>query len=439
MSNSPNGSDESWDQMKDAPVGDSDDESAASSTMEEEEVIMTHSEHKAEGNEHYKKKDYRAAIASYTNAIDLALVAYEALDSTDPDTKEAIDELSTTIASYFGNRSAAASMILKHDDVINDCTLAIKYNSTMVKAYFRKAKAQVTLGQVDEALKTYTGGLIRDPNNAAALKERDQAKDVLRRLDLAKSCIVKFSQNRQRSEARQANAQIDLVLAFAPSWKEARLVKCDALICMNRMDEAYAITTSLMRSGLERNGDLLMMRVKCLYNMGEFANAIKHLKQILNGDPDNTTATKEWKRIKAIEKKKTEADDAYKGRDAEKAVELYTECLDLCTDSVNFRAKLFNNRATAHSTLRNHKEVVADCTSAIELDDNYEKAYNRRATSLLVLGEPGDVEAAIRDYEKLMEIVPEEEVSCINGILFILSPQHNTNTPPPATRCPEEN
>ena len=53
------------------------------------------------------------------------------------------------------------------------------------------------------------------------------------------------------------------------------------------------MTTSLLRSGMERNGDLLMMRVKCLYNMGEFANAIKHLKQILSGDPDNQTATKE--------------------------------------------------------------------------------------------------------------------------------------------------
>jgi len=279
----------------------------------------------------------------------------------------------------------------------------------MVKAYFRKAKAQVTIGKVDEALKTYSLGLCRDPNHAEALKERDQAKDVLRRLELAKSCVIKFGQTRQRSEARQANAQIDLVLAFAPNWKEARLVKCDALICLNRMDEAYSITTSLMRSGMERNGDLLMMRVKCLYNMGEFANAIKHLKQILNGDPDNSIATKEWKRIKNIEKKKTEADDAYKSRDADKAVELYTECLEICTDSVNFRAKLFNNRASAHSTLRNHKECVADCTSAIELDDNYEKAYHRRANSLLILGEPADVESAIRDYEKLLEIVPEEE------------------------------
>ena len=32
-------------------------------------------------------------------------------------------------------------------------------------------------------------------------------------------------------------------------------------------------------------------------------HAIKHLKQILNGDPDNQIATKEWKRIKKIEKK----------------------------------------------------------------------------------------------------------------------------------------
>lgn len=262
---------------------------------------------------------------------------------------------------------------------------------------------------MSEALKTYTLGLIRDPNNAAVLKERDQATDVLRRFDLAKSCLIKFSQTKQRSEARQANAQIDLVLAYAPSWKEARLAKCDALIAMGRMDEAYAITTSLMKSGMERNGDLLMMRVKCLYNMGEFESAIRHLRQMLNGDPDNKIAFAELKRIKNIEKTKKEADEFYKKRDMDGAIEKYTEALEQCTDSVNFRAKLFNNRASAFAAKRKHIECVADCGSAIELDESYEKAYAKRATSLLVLGEPSDVEAAIRDFEKLLELVPEEE------------------------------
>ena len=258
-------SDESWDEMKDAreteegegEQRDSDDESESDeeqqSDMEAEdqndaademsdEIIMTHGEHKLQGNEFYKKKDYRSAIASYTNAIDLALVAFESLSKEGEEAKPAADELSMTIASYYGNRSAALLMILKYEDVIEDCTSAIKFNSTMVKAYFRKAKTQVTIGLVNDALKTYTLGLCRDPNNAGALKERDQAKDVLRRLDLAKSCITKFSQTRQRSEARQANAQVDLVLAFSPSWKEAKLVKCDALICMNRMDEVSELT-----------------------------------------------------------------------------------------------------------------------------------------------------------------------------------------------------
>ena len=175
------------------------EEEESEDEMEEEEVVLMHAELKAQGNEHYKKKDYRAAIASYGNAIHLALVAYEQLDATNEENKATIDELSTTVASYYGNRSAAASMILKHEDVIDDCTQAIKYNSLMVKAYFRKAKAQVTLGLVDDALKSYMLGLCRDPNNAAALKERDQAKDVLRRLELAKSCVTKFGQTRQVS------------------------------------------------------------------------------------------------------------------------------------------------------------------------------------------------------------------------------------------------
>ena len=87
-------SEESWDEMND--VRDSDDEESGADEEEmdtSEEVIKTHGEHKLEGNEFYKKKDYRAAVASYTNAIDLALVAFEELDKeTDKDAKDELEK-----------------------------------------------------------------------------------------------------------------------------------------------------------------------------------------------------------------------------------------------------------------------------------------------------------------------------------------------------------
>lgn len=78
-------------------------------------------EYKLQGNEKYKQGDYRGAIALYDEAIDAA--------PTEP--------------AYYGNRAAANMMLLKYDDVIKDCNLAIVMDPTFSKAYVRKAKAYI--------------------------------------------------------------------------------------------------------------------------------------------------------------------------------------------------------------------------------------------------------------------------------------------------------
>lgn len=80
---------------------------------------------KDEGNELYKKGDYRAAIDAYSLAIAMS-----------PDE-----------ASFYGNRAAAHMMILAYEAAIDDCNKALALSPNMVKAYFRKGKALATLGE----------------------------------------------------------------------------------------------------------------------------------------------------------------------------------------------------------------------------------------------------------------------------------------------------
>ena len=83
-----------------------------------------------------------------------------------------------------------------------------------------------------------------------------------------------------------------------------------------------------------------------------------------------------------------------------------------CTIDPNhksYNAKLFCNRATAFSKLRNHEQAVADCGEALKLDDKYLKALNRRAESLRVLGEKTHLERAQRDLQQAMELDAEEK------------------------------
>ena len=49
---------------------------------------------------------------------------------------------------------------------------------------------------------------------------------------------------------------------------EMAMMKVEALCCMGRHSESYAVTTSLMRSHPNREG-LLFWRAKCLYYMDQ--------------------------------------------------------------------------------------------------------------------------------------------------------------------------
>ena len=75
---------------------------------DDESVGYTHADHKQDGNDSYKKKDYRGAISHYTLAINAAKEEQEEDDEDDEDNE--FDP--GVLASYYNNRAAAYTMIL---------------------------------------------------------------------------------------------------------------------------------------------------------------------------------------------------------------------------------------------------------------------------------------------------------------------------------------
>lgn len=75
---------------------------------------------------------------------------------------------------------------------------------------------------------------------------------------------------------------------------------------------------------------------------------------------------------------KQTGNDVFKNGDYERAIELYTEAIELCAKRyTNERSILFNNRAAAHKHLDAKSAAIDDCTKAIELNPDYVKALSR--------------------------------------------------------------
>lgn len=120
---------------------------------------------KNEGNEEYKKRNFNAAIANYTKAIEL-----------DPDN-----------VSFLTNRAAARLESGDTQGSIDDCKLAVKLNSEkslrtdfkiIARAYGRMGNAYFKLLKYDEAIEAYDKSLLeaKDSKIQRALGETKRLK-----------------------------------------------------------------------------------------------------------------------------------------------------------------------------------------------------------------------------------------------------------------------
>ncbi len=82
-------------------------------------------------------------------------------------------------------------------------------------------------------------------------------------------------------------------------------------------------------------------------------------------------------REKALEFKK-QGNGAFKSKNFEQAIELYTQAIELDpTDHV-----FYSNRSGCYTSLKKYEEAIQDGNKCIELKADWFKGYNRKAQAL---------------------------------------------------------
>eukprot|EP00605_Chrysophyceae_sp_TOSAG23-4_P000491 GSChrysophyteH1.ASY1.ANO1.550.1 assembled CDS len=343
--------------------------------MEDNEDVSNHGESHQEmsaeewkgiGNEHYKKKEYVEAITAYTEAISIG-------GDSNP--------------SFHMNRAAAQMMLQKYTEALEDCNRSLALDSTNAKAHLRKAGALKALGQMQ----------------LATLKESINGG--------ASSVSVAY-----RAVLGQLNG---LYSVLGENCVDLNVLKGLALLGMGKTEDAYNLTNQMMRSQTSCNGntEFMLLRAKCLTQMGDVENAVRSLQHALRTDPDNAFVRMTYKYLREVMDLKKEGDNAYRSADYESAVAEWTKCLESCIQHVDakskaglisgpivgaiYRAKLYCNRAQAKGKLKKYQEAVDDCTLSISTDGTFLKGYLRRAEFNFAIGGKEALNMCIQDYTKV--------------------------------------
>lgn len=163
-------------------------------------------EKKAEGNAHYKLKDYRKALACYTRAI----------------------ELCPESVAYYGNRAACRMMMGLYQDALEDARESTRLDTTFAKGYVRIAKCCLALG-----------------DTAAALNAINKAEELDSRCDLANErrslqSLQQFSDEMDKANAKGDYRKVNDIF-FLPFW----LVTTKIVYKLFRLSTAVTVLSNM--------------------------------------------------------------------------------------------------------------------------------------------------------------------------------------------------
>ena len=126
------------------------------------------------------------------------------------------------------------------------------------------------------------------------------------------------------------------------------------------------------------------------------------------GEQDPATAVTLAQNLTAALEAKAEGNTRFNVGAYDDALELYTQAIDLVEDDCDQRAVFYANRAACYSKMGEHKLVVEDCTSALELREDYAKALHRRSSARESLGE---YQPALDDMKRVVELEPSNSLA----------------------------
>eukprot|EP01083_Nonionella_stella_P051079 135622_1 len=326
---------------------------------------------KQSGNELYKKGLYKEAMDLYSQAINMA----------------------PTIATYYGNRSAAALMLKQYAGCLSDCKKAIELDPAFMKAYSRGAACCVTMGNLEEA-KTILEMSRENSGEGFSLQTQvNKVSNLLSKQERLNSAIQGERFSAGLSIARELLRDISDNL-------ELRMLFCELLARTGNVQDAFSVINSIYKENPSNLNASWLKALGFYYNQNT-ALAIRVLQDALRKDPDNSKCLKLFKMIKKLDRSKTAANNAFKHGRLPEACELYTECLEIDPCNGVYNSTICCNRAMALLKMKEYQKAFDDCDKAIEMNPDYAKAYVRRATARQHLEQ---YEEAVQDCKKACEL-----------------------------------
>eukprot|EP01029_Cantina_marsupialis_P009775 TRINITY_DN2260_c0_g1_i1.p1 TRINITY_DN2260_c0_g1~~TRINITY_DN2260_c0_g1_i1.p1 ORF type:complete len:507 (-),score=134.86 TRINITY_DN2260_c0_g1_i1:278-1798(-) len=332
---------------------------------------MNAEQFKEQGNQAFKAQNYSEAVEFYAKAIALEPKPH-----------------------YYTNRAIALNKTCRTAEALNDCDFAVEIDPTFEKAFVVKGNCYLTMGEFELAKETYQ--LAKTMNVDEKLANVNHVQSSFDRL---------FSFNPEDFNKDEIEVAYEVVRHNCLNVPKAAIASVKYLLATSRASMAKRLAEKILQHHSTYEPAMCAIASSSCAT-GDFDRAIAITIECIKRNPDATDLKQKLKAYKTLKEIKDEANALYKAGDVECALEKYLSGVTFCEESRIPVAPVFHSNAAA--CLQKQEDLdgaLTQCDLALSLDNEYSKAYNRRAQCLLAKDE---FEKARETYTTALSLLPEE-------------------------------
>jgi DnaJ homolog subfamily C member 7 len=216
---------------------------------------------------------------------------------------------------------------------------------------------------------------------------------------------VQFYKNKSLFD--NALSEIENALILSPQSIPFQLEKAEILIELRKYSEAAKISGDILKNVNSNNSDAMYVRGKAFFYQGLSSESSSLLLTALQYDPDNLKCLQFRKKVQMIENLKKEGNELFQKGSLKEAYEKYTEAINVDALASSVNSQIYCNRSAVAMKMGDYKLAEKDATTAIDLNPQYTKAYQRRAAAY---EKQEKYQESVYDLNKAKELDPSANV-----------------------------
>jgi DnaJ family protein C protein 7 len=338
---------------------------------------------KDKGNSFFKQKRYEDAITFYNKAL----------------------KLNPKAEVLYSNKGTCEKCLKEYKESIRDYEKALELNPKNTKNMNRLASVYIIKGQIGNAKMLQEKALNLEPNNSIFKEQMTIIEKILEDEE-------KLEDRIKDKKFEDAEEVCKRLIEKESDFSELKLKYIKILIENVKLTEAIQyINNEINFEDKKSNEQFDYLTALCLYYDGQYEKAKKQIN--LMKSKGNSIDTKDLlEKVNTIDSIKTKANEIFKQKKYEEAIEEYTKILEFDPNNKKFNSLILANRALCYQKLNKNVEALRDSNQSIKLNPFYARGYIKRGNVYMELKMFDDARA---DFQKAKDLDPN--VAGVDGYL----------------------